>query len=90
MEKFQIILCYPLINRGQLYAPMKTAKDFKWLRNPSTELGYKQQSPIERFRDNSGSLTWTTDISNFKRNKHIDGLIHYARELVENKAVELT
>lgn len=34
------------------------------------------------YQDNSGSATWATDISNFKRNKHIYIQVNSVRDLI--------
>lgn len=39
------------------------------------------------FQDTRGPITWATDISNVKSNKHIDIRLHHIRQLLDKEEI---
>lgn len=66
-----------------------TALEITWLRSLLSEMGFTQEKSTKIYQDNIGSITWAEDISNFKRNKHIDIRLHHVRELVQKGTIKI-
>ena len=65
------------------------SREITWIRNLCSELGHSQENATKIFDDNTGAITWAMDISNFKRNKHIDLRLHHMRDLVEKNILNI-
>ncbi|CAN0098988.1 unnamed protein product, partial [Heterosigma akashiwo] len=65
------------------------AKDVMWLRYLLAELGFKQIKPTTVNEDNTACISWATEITVTRKNRHLHVNYHYVRELVQQKEIEV-
>ncbi|CAM9774525.1 unnamed protein product, partial [Heterosigma akashiwo] len=65
------------------------AKDVMWLRYLLAEIGFKQIKPTTVNEDNTACISWATEITVTRKNRHFHVNYHYVRELVQQKEIEV-
>ena len=61
-----------------------------WLRYLLAELGFKQQiKPTSVNEDNAACISWATEITVTRKNRHLHVNYHYVREQVQKKEMEV-
>ncbi|CAM9956593.1 unnamed protein product, partial [Heterosigma akashiwo] len=65
------------------------AKDVMWLRYLLAELGFKQIKPTTVNEDNTACISWATEITVTRKNRHLHVNYHYVRELVQQNEIEV-
>lgn len=65
------------------------AREITWLRNLLSEFGVAQRLPTVITQDNTGAIDWSSDIGQFKKNKHIDIRLHHVRNLIRSNTITL-
>ncbi|CAN0127878.1 unnamed protein product, partial [Heterosigma akashiwo] len=64
-------------------------KDVMRLRYLLAELGFKQIKPTSANKDNTACISWATEITVTRKNRHLHANYHYVREQVQKKEIEV-
>jgi hypothetical protein len=84
---------YPIVSISSADAEyvVATSTSFHavWLRRLLNDLAHMEKDPTPIFCDNNSSITLSKNHVFHKKNKHIDTLFHFIRELVNNGDISL-
>ncbi|CAM9465877.1 unnamed protein product, partial [Heterosigma akashiwo] len=64
-------------------------KDVMWLRYLLSELGAKQILPTDINEDNQACISWATEITVTRKNRHLHVNYHFAREKVQSNEIKV-
>ena len=64
-------------------------KDVMWLRYRLSELGAKQILPTDINEDNQACISWATEITVTRKNRHLHVNYHFAREKVQSNEIKV-
>lgn len=63
--------------------------EITYLRDIIRDLGIIIDKPTTIFNDNKTAICWCNDQDNIRATKHIDLRLHYTRELIDNRTIEV-
>jgi hypothetical protein len=75
---------------AEYYSICASMKEVQFLLPVCIDMDIPQETPIEVFEDNQGTIAMTENPIISDRSKHINVKYHFARDLVEDKTIKIT